>query len=77
LSLVGTRDEQITRIFPAAGDECYQGISFLRNAIVAYLQQVDLEEQLFKMVWNLVQFACKQHKTSRNMGFHATVPRTR
>ncbi|OQV06998.1 AAA domain-containing protein [Cladophialophora immunda] len=76
LTLSGGRKEQIKLIFKLAYDKRYSSIAKTRNRIMKYLQQVGVEEQPFKRVWDMVQFARKQGKTNSDVEFDHTVVQT-
>ncbi|OAG40421.1 hypothetical protein AYO21_05321 [Fonsecaea monophora] len=74
--LSGGRKDQVKLIFKVAHDLRYSSIAKTRNHIMRYLRQVDIDEQPFKRVWDMVQFARKQGKTSSDVGFDPTAIQT-
>ncbi|OAL28194.1 hypothetical protein AYO20_09522 [Fonsecaea nubica] len=74
--LSGGRKDQIKLIFKVAHDSRYSPIAKTRNHIIKHLRQVNIEEQPFKRVWDMVQFARKQGKTSSDVGFDPAVIQT-
>ncbi|KIW23323.1 uncharacterized protein PV07_11531 [Cladophialophora immunda] len=76
LTLSGGRKEQIKLILKLAHGKRYSSIAKTRNRIMKYLQQVGVEEQPFKRVWDMVQFARRQGKTNSDVEFDHTVVQT-
>lgn len=73
--LVGRRQEQLKTIYGATHNR-YSRISGTRRKISEYLRRVDIQEQPFKRVWDMVQFARKRERTCSNVAFDATVLQT-
>ncbi|KIW92145.1 uncharacterized protein Z519_07129 [Cladophialophora bantiana CBS 173.52] len=76
VALSGGRKEQIKLIFKVAHDKRYSSIATTRKRIMEYLRHVDVEEQPFKRVWDMVQFARRRGKTSSDVGFDHPVVQT-
>ncbi|OAP63432.1 hypothetical protein AYL99_02659 [Fonsecaea erecta] len=76
LTLSGGRKEQIKLIFEAAHNTRYSLIAKTRSQVNKYLRQVDVEEQPFKRVWDMVQFARRQGKTGSDVEFDHTIIQT-
>ena len=77
VAVSGSRKAQLESILKVARPlKRYRPIVKTRNLVVEYTQQVSIEEQPFKRVWNLVQYARKRGKTSSEVDLDPTAIQT-
>lgn len=76
LALTDGRDQQLNVISKAPIKGRYSQAMRIRHNIRKYLRLVDIQEQPFKRVWDMVQHARKRQKTDGHMQYQPTVLQT-
>ncbi|KAK5190620.1 hypothetical protein LTR99_003464 [Exophiala xenobiotica] len=76
LALTDGRDQQLAVISKAPINGRYSQALRIRHNIRRYLRSVDIQEQPFKRVWDMVQHARKRQKTDGDMQYQPTVLQT-
>jgi hypothetical protein len=74
--LAGDRQQQLDSISARVKGK-YSPILRNRRVIERYLRQVDIQEQPFKLVWDMVQHARKRERTQGEMAFDPSILQTR